>query len=106
MIAISELQTVVSARQILWTEHLAFRMRERKIKRDDVIACIENGEIIEQYPDDAPHPSCLVLGYDVSGRPLHVVCGLDSSISCYMITAYRPALDKRENDLKTRKGGN
>jgi hypothetical protein len=38
------------------------RLRERGIKRADVINCIQSGEIIEQYLDDMPFPSCLILG--------------------------------------------
>ena len=37
-------------------------MHERGIRRADVIRCLESGEIIEDYPDDFPHPSCLVFG--------------------------------------------
>ena len=99
------LQALVSARNILWTEHIALRLRERGIKRADVITCIESGEIIEQYPDDTPFPSCLILGNSLSGKPLHVVCGLNTGVSCCIITAYHPALDKWEVDYKTRKRG-
>ncbi len=34
-------------------------MQEREISRKDVISCINNGKIIEDYPDDFPSPSCL-----------------------------------------------
>ncbi|MFG6337693.1 MAG: DUF4258 domain-containing protein [Lachnospiraceae bacterium] len=30
---------------------------------NDIIFCIHEGEIIEQYPDDYPYPSCLILGF-------------------------------------------
>ena len=45
MIDVLELQALVATRNILWTEHLALRLRERNIKRDDVITCIQSGEI-------------------------------------------------------------
>jgi len=99
------LQALVSAKSILWTEHVALRLRERGIKRADVITCIENGEIIELYPDDTPFPSCLILGNSLSDKPLHVVCGFNAGVSCCIITAYHPDFDKWEVDYKTRKEG-
>ena len=35
------------------------------------------GEIIEDYPDDFPHPSCLVFGYAVNNKIIHVVVSMD-----------------------------
>ena len=102
---IDALRLLISDGQIVWTEHLAIRLRERAIKRVDVIACIQNGEVIEHYPDDMPYPSCLILGTSVSGKPLHVVCSLNPEVSCCMITAYYPNTDKWESDYKMRKVG-
>ena len=60
--------------------------------------CLENGEIIEDYP----HPSCLVYGNSLNGQALHVVVGCNDE-TLFMITAYYPNTDKFEADLKTRK---
>ena len=104
-IDISQVESLVSKGKIVWTEHVALRLRERGLKRADVIACTENGEIIEQYPDDSPFPSYLISGTCKTGKPLHVVVGLDFDVLCCIITAYRPDLDKWELDFKTRKVG-
>jgi hypothetical protein len=32
-----------------------------------------DGEIIEQYPEDRPYPSCLICGQSFSGVPIHSV---------------------------------
>ena len=106
MLTISDLQTLIFDSNILWTEHVALRLRERGIKRVDVITCVNNGKIIEQYLDDTPFPSCLILGSSTSDKPLHVVCSLDPGVICCIITAYHPSLDKWESDYKTRKRGN
>ena len=100
---IDGLRSLVSTGKIIWTEHLAIRLRERGIKRDDVISCVGNGEIIEQYPDDMPYPSCLINGKSASEKPLHIVCAHNTGESCCVITAYYPDPDKWENDNKTRK---
>ena len=59
------------------------------------------GEIIAQYPDDTPFPSCLILGYS-GERALHVVASIDEEL-VYIITAYAPSPAKWEADWKTRK---
>jgi len=49
--------TVESIRELLqnnkvrWTTHCVEQMGERDISKADVTHCIENGEIIEDYPN-------------------------------------------------------
>ena len=105
-VEISQIQLLVSEGKIMWTEHIAIRLRERAIKRNDLIECIKSGEIIEQYPYDMPFFSCLMLCICKAGKPFHIVVGIKVDVLCYMITAYRPDLDKWEADFKTRKEGN
>lgn len=88
---------------VKWSTHCLARMQERDISRDDVRGCIMAGEIIEDYPMDFPHPSCLIFGYTMNNKALHVVVGTDG-VSVYIITAYFPNTDKFEKDLRTRKG--
>ena len=78
-------------------------MQERDISRTDVKSCLLKGEIIEDYPDDFPYPSCLVFGYAENNKIIHVVVGNDGEY-IYIITAYFPNTAKFEDDLKTRKG--
>lgn len=62
-----------------------------------------HGEIIENYPDDFPHPSCLIYGYTINDRSvIHVVVSCNEE-NIGIITAYFPDSDEFENDLKTRK---
>lgn len=89
-------------RKLKWSSHAASRIQERGISRVDVINCLENGEIIEDYPTDYPHPSCLVFGYTIQGKIIHVVAGCDQE-NVYVITAYFPNVEKFEADMKTRK---
>ena len=97
-------QTLCAESKIIQTQHGLERMQERDISRADVKNGIASGEIIEEYPDDYPHPSCLIFGYTVNGRILHIVAGCDS-INVYIITAYYPDSRKFEDDLKTRRKG-
>ena len=58
---------------------------------------IAKGEVIEDYPDDYPYPSCLILG-----EGIHIVAGIGDDM-LWLITAYRPDLDQWSDDLKTRR---
>ena len=61
-----------------------------------------NGEIIEEYENDYPYPSCLVYGIDLNNKVLHIVCGSNKE-ELWIITAYQPNNTEWKNDLKTRK---
>jgi hypothetical protein len=60
------------------------------------------GEIIKQYTDDKPFPSCLVLGLSLGKKSTHVVASIDGKF-LYIITAYYPSEDEWEDDMKTRR---
>ena len=85
------------------TEHARLRLYERQITVDDIINGIETGEIIKQYEDDKPYPSCLLLGFFVQSKYIHIVVSCDTEF-IYLITAYFPNPAIWENDFKRRKG--
>lgn len=101
-IKIEELRTLCNRRAIKWTTHIMARLQERGINPSDIKNCIQTGEIIEQYPNDYPYPSCLILGYHVSDKWIHAVIGLGNCF-IWLITAYYPNPEKWESDLRTRK---
>ena len=89
--------------KILVTSHTLKRFRERKISFDDVISGINTGKIIEQYPNDYPHPSCLILGFDISGNLIHICVGTDDEY-LFIITVYYPDEEQWNNTFEIRKG--
>jgi hypothetical protein len=97
-----EIQAACEASKIKWYKHALERMQERDISRNDVKNCIMTGEIIEDYPDDFPHPSCLIFGYTLGHTVIHVVASLDGD-TVGIITVYIPNTNKFKNDLKTRR---
>lgn len=99
---IDEIRKLAVARIIQWTNHCAKQMVERDISRADVLHCIEEGEIIEDYPDAFPYPCSLVFGYAIDGRTIHTVVGSDGE-KLYIVTVYIPNIIKFETDLKTRR---
>lgn len=86
---------------IVLTQHSRKRFMERGILLKDVENVLNNGSIIEEYPDDYPFPSCLILGKS-NEKNLHVCASLDDGY-IYVITAYIPDSSRWEPDLKTRK---
>lgn len=84
------------------TKHVTERFKERGIKLRNVRNALLNGEIIEQYPNDYPFPSCLVLNFLDGETPIHVCVGLGDN-KLWIITAYYPNTDEWEDDFKTRK---
>ena len=102
MIDIEKLQEYYEQDRVIISLHAQERLRQRGIKARDVRNCIMTGEIIEQYPDDFPFPSCLVYGYDLSNRVIHVVISSEGE-SGRIITAYIPNTEKFQDDLKTRR---
>lgn len=102
MVDIRALQAMNRPEQIAVTEHARQRLAERGITIADIIHCIASGEIIQQYENDKPFPSCLLLGMAVEDRYLHVVVSHDAEF-IYLITAYYPDKEAWESDFKTRK---
>ncbi len=89
-------------RAIKWTAHVLARLQERGINPSDIKNCIATGRIIEQYPDDYPFPSCLILGVTVDSKALHVVVGVGNEY-LWLITAYYPDPLKWNDDFSIRK---
>lgn len=85
-----------------WTNHVYIRLIQRSISTEDVESALLSGEIIEEYPQDYPYPSYLVLGLRVSGEYIHVVCGL-SPTELWIITTYVPDKSEWSDDLRIRK---
>ncbi len=97
-----EYREINSLDKIAVTKHAKIRLEERGIRMDDIVRAISNGEIIKEYVDDKPLPSCLILGKSMDDRPMHLVISRDEEF-IYLITAYFPDSKQWEDDFKTRK---
>lgn len=75
----------------------------RQISNTDVRVVVNYGEIIEEYPDDEPYASCLMMDF-VKGRPLHVVLSHNPETNtCYVVTAYVPNPQLWRNNFRSRR---
>lgn len=102
IIDIKEVRKYILTEKVKWTDHCSFRMFERGIHQEDVQRAILNGKIIEQYPEDYPYPSCLIIGYNLNNEMVHVVCGIGGN-NLYIITVYCPDIEKWIDDSIRRK---
>lgn len=102
MIDLESLKASFDRDTVFVSDHAAKRFRERGIKINDVRNAVQSGEIIEQYPDDYPYPSCLILGLSSAQEKIHVVMS-DEGTSSRIITAYFPDKEKWRDDLRTRR---
>jgi hypothetical protein len=68
------------------------------------LADYQTGEIIEQYLDDTPYASCLLLGYTRTRRPHHLVCApVSAEERLIVITTYQLDPNRWDPDLRRRK---
>ena len=71
-----------------FSDHAIKRMIERDIERIEVEQAVNNGAIIEEYPDDKYSPSCLIYGQTLAKRDLHIQASLPPKV--VIVTTYEP----------------
>jgi hypothetical protein len=91
-------------KKILYLPHALRQMSrpDRMIGAPEIRSVIEQGEVIEDYPEDKRGHGCLMIGYGNDGCPIHVVCSPKEDYLA-IITAYIPDREQWENDFKTRR---
>ena len=89
--------------RLVFRVHAVQRMAERGVTVSDVRAVLATGETIEDYRDDTPYPSRLVLGR-AGGRPLHVVAADNAAArEIIVITVYEPDAARWDAEFKRRR---
>lgn len=73
------------------TDHADEEARADGLSFDEIFFSVLQGEIIEDYPDDTPYPSCLIYGDTFRGEPVHSVWAYNQENGwAVLITVYRP----------------
>lgn len=101
MIDITILRKLNIDQNIAITKHAKERLIERNINLNDILSGINSGEIIKQYENDKPLPSCLILGKDCNNKPIHIVVSHDNDF-IYLITSYHPNPAIWKSDFKSK----
>ncbi len=90
-------------KKIIYSGHSLTRMFQRCIDPEIVELSLISGKIIENYPEDTPYPSFLVLHF-INDKPIHIVASIDiSDQTIFIITAYYPDVKIWENDFENRR---
>ncbi len=86
-----------------FSRHAVDKMFTRGVSTDEVKQIAEGGDLIQEYPNDTPYPSYLLLGY-ADGRPLHVLVAQEFEDGpCIIVTAYVPDTTYWLDDYRTRR---
>jgi len=77
--------------QVRITDHADEEAFDDRLTYEEIYSSVIQGEVIEDYPNDKPYPSCLVMGRNFSGEPIHTVWGYNQENQwAVLITVYRP----------------
>ena len=74
---------------------------DRLITTSEIRRVIDEGEVIEDYPEDMRGHSCLMLGFGDDNRPIHIICSPKDEFLA-LITAYLPDEDEWSDDFRVR----
>ncbi|HEY84187.1 MAG TPA: DUF4258 domain-containing protein [Chloroflexi bacterium] len=88
---INDIIDAIRAGKIRITDHADEEAQADRLSFDEIFYSVFQGEIIEDYQDDKPYPSCLVYGDTFSENPVHSVWAYNSENQwAVLITVYRP----------------
>ncbi len=88
---INEIRSAINLEQVIISRHAKEEAENDDLSLEEIIFSVMNGEIIENYPDDFPFPSCLILGRNQEKEPIHSVWAYNENTGfAVLITVYRP----------------
>ena len=91
MFTIKELIRVLRSGRVWVTDHADEEAYNDRLTYEDIFGSVVAGEIIEEYPEDRPYPSCLICGNSPKGEPVHSVWAYNGDTqSAVLVTVYRP----------------
>ena len=82
----------IKSGEYILSDHAQYERLEEDIDGKEIEEAINNGEVLEDYPNDKRGHSCLILGYSKS-KAIHVICGMKEN-KAVIVTVYLPKLPK------------
>jgi len=84
------IQAILSNR-VRITDHADEEAQADSLSFPEIYFSVLHGEIIEDYLNDKPFPSCLIYGEMFAGEPVHSVWAYNPANNwAVLITVYRP----------------
>lgn len=101
---ILELARTAAEKRMLFLLHITRQITrpDRMISTSKIKNAVMTGEIIEDYPEDARGHSCLILGFGLYNRSIHIVCAPKDEYLA-IITAYIPNSSQWADDFRRRR---
>ena len=90
MKTIDDIQRQLSRGDFEFSRHAFKRAVERNISDVEIMQAGHQAKVIEDYPDDKYTPSCLLLGFTATQRPLHLQVSYVDTPLLKIITLYEP----------------
>ena len=88
---IGEIIEAIREDRVRITDHAYEEASADQLTFDEIYLSVFDDEIIEEYLDDDPYPSCLISGQTFSGNPVHSVWAYNPENGwAVLITVYRP----------------
>ena len=70
---IGDILNAIRNSRVRITDHADEEAFDDGLTYEEIYSSVVQGEVIEDYPKDKPYPSCLILGQNFSGEPIHSV---------------------------------
>jgi hypothetical protein len=94
-VEIAKIIASIADNQIRITDPADEEAQADDLSFDEIFGSVLRGEVIEDYPDDWPHPSCLIYGETFKGDPVHSVWAYNEENAwAVLLTVYRPDPDR------------
>ncbi|MDJ0734188.1 MAG: DUF4258 domain-containing protein [Nostocaceae cyanobacterium] len=80
----------IASNEFEFSKHAVDQSILRRIRVQEMKQAIASGQIIEDYPNDKYGSSCLISGFTLANRPIHIQCSYPSRPLIKIITVYEP----------------
>lgn len=93
-----DLENIINAirhSRVRITDHADEEAFDDGLTYEEIYSSVIQGEVIEDYLNDKPYPSCLIFGRNFLGEPIHSVWAYNPANKwAVLITVYRPDPDR------------
>jgi hypothetical protein len=89
---IQNLARAIASNLVIVSRHAFQEADADNLLIDEIcLSVVREGRVIENYADDKPYPSCLILSENENNEPIHSVWAYNQDTGwAVLITVYRP----------------